>query len=101
MQLDYEQSMREQFRLVILKELATQANESLNSGLMEPLLQQFRIPHTRAWLHQQLRYLAEIEAVTLIEAGSVLIATLTETGRRHLDRDIALEGVLRPSRAGA
>jgi hypothetical protein len=47
-----------------------------------------------------MRWLQTMGALTLIEAGSVLVATLTETGRQHLDRVIAIEGIQRPSRPG-
>jgi hypothetical protein len=68
--------MREQARLVILKALRGQVDETLNSDLLV---------HERG-------------AVSLIDAGTIKIATLTEKGARHLDREIAIEGVQRPSR---
>ena len=92
--------MREEARLIILKALAEQVNESLNSSMIEPVLYRFGINLERAWIHQQLDYLATMGAVTLTSAGSVRIATLTNLGQRHLDRHEAIEGVKRPSRKG-
>ncbi|OJY32031.1 MAG: hypothetical protein BGP11_11110 [Rhodobacterales bacterium 65-51] len=97
---DMAQLMREQSRLIVLKTLAQQTDETLNSDLILPELTRFGIRRDRAWLHQEMRWLQTMGALTLIEAGSVLVATLTETGRQHLDRVIAIEGIQRPSRPG-
>lgn len=98
---DMAQLIREQARLVVLRALAGQVDERLNSDLLLPQLDLFGIRKDRAWLHEEMRWLADMGAVTLLEAGSILVATLTEKGRRHLDRHIAIEGVQRPSRPGA
>ena len=98
---DFAQIMREEARLIILKALGEQMNESLNSSMMEPVLARFAINMPRPWIHQQLEYLETMNAVTIMNAGTVKIATLTELGRRHLDRQCAIEGVKRPSRPGA
>lgn len=98
---NFAEIMREEARLIILKALGEQINESLNSSMIEPVLSTFAIHQDRPWIHQQLDYLANMGAVTLVAAGSVKIATLTELGRRHLDRKTAIEGVKRPSRPGA
>lgn len=97
---DFARIMREEARLIILKALGEQTNESLNSSIIEPVLARFAINMERAWVHQQLDYLETMGAVTLISAGTVKIATLTDLGRRHLDRHYAIEGVKRPSRPG-
>ena len=98
---DFQRIMREEGRLIILKALGQQVNESLNSSMLEPVLASFAIHMERPWIHQQIDYLETMGAVTVVSAGSVKIATLTELGRRHLDRLTAIEGVKRPSRPGA
>lgn len=98
---DFARITREEARLIILKALGEQTNESLSSSMLEPVLSRFGINQPRAWMHQQLDYLETMDAVTLVAAGTVKIATLTETGRRHLDRHTSIEGVKRPSRPGA
>lgn len=98
---DYIKIRREEARLIILKALAEQTNETLSSSMLQPVLAMFAINEERAWIHQQLDWLANMEAITVIDAGSVKIASLTDHGRRHLDRQIAIEGVKRPSRPGA
>ncbi len=92
--------IREEARLIILKELGKQVNESLSSSLFEPVLAQFAIRVERPWIHGELEYLRVMGAITVTSVGSVKIATLTDLGRRHLDRDVAIEGVKRPSRRG-
>lgn len=96
-----DQVIREEARLIILKSLALQVDERLNSSLLLHELERVAIRRERAWLHAELDWLAEIGAVTLIEAGSVKVATLTERGARHLDRSLAIEGIKRPARPGS
>lgn len=100
-EFDLAKVIREEGRLIILRALAEQANESLSSSLLEPVLARFAIHQDRPWIHQQLEYLRNMDAITVVDAGSVKIATLTELGRRHVDRHIAIEGVKRPSRPGS
>ncbi|AOT25366.1 hypothetical protein [Brucella pseudogrignonensis] len=99
--IDYVRLRRESARLVILKALAEQMNGSLDSSMLEQILPVFAIKESRVWVHEQLEYLAEREAVIITRAGTVMIATLTKRGRRHLERDIAIEGVKRPSEPDA
>lgn len=99
--INYEKRIREDARLIILKALAEQVNESLASNVLEEdVLPIFVIRQDRAWVHTQMNYLANIGAITVLDAGTVKIGTLTGLGKRHLDRAIALEGVTRPSRPG-
>ena len=95
--IDWMKVRRERARLIILKALAEQTNGTLDSSLIEEILAVFTIREERVWIHEQLDYLERREAVNLTSAGSVRIATLTKVGRRHLDRDIVIEGVTRPS----
>lgn len=95
---DFARIMREEARLIILKALAEQTNETLPSSLLVRALETFGIFKERSWVHDELAWLADAGAVTLITASTVKVATLTEKGQRHLDRHIAIEGVKRPSR---
>lgn len=99
--VDYDKIMREEARLVILRALAEQVNETLSSSMMEPVLQRFAIYQERPWIHGEIEYLRNMGAVTVVQAGTVKIATLTALGQRHLDRHVVIEGVKRPSRPGA
>lgn len=96
---DMGRRMREDARLIILKALADmQPDETLHSGYLMDIIATFGIRKDRDWVHDELNWLADRGAITIRRPGSVIIATLTEKGHRHLRREIAIEGVKRPSR---
>lgn len=97
---DYPELIRQDARLIILKALAAQTDERLHSGFLAAELSKFGIDRDRAWIHGELDWMAEIGAVTVMRPGSVVVATLTEKGHRHLRRAIVIEGIARPSRPG-
>lgn len=97
---DYAELVRQDARLIMLKALAAQTDERLHSGYLVEELLRFGIDRTREWLHGELDWLADMGAVTLAKPGSVIVATLTEKGHRHLRRAIVIEGIKRPSRPG-
>ena len=97
---DYMEHIRQDARLTILKALAAQVDERLNSSYLVDELRRFGIDRQREWVHGELDWLAEMGAVTLLKPGSVVVATLTEKGARHLRRAMIIEGVKRPSRPG-
>lgn len=96
--MDDHTRIQQDARLIILRALFDQVTDTLYSSFLEGTLRQFGIRKDREWLHDELRWLADRGAVTLIEVGTVLVATLTEKGARHVEREIAIEGVSRPSR---
>lgn len=99
--MNYENDqVRPDARLIILKALAAQTDERLHSGFIAEELIRFGIDRPREWIHGELDWLEQMGAVTLIRPGSVVVATLTEKGARHLRRAIVIEGVKRPSRPG-
>ncbi|TWD54469.1 hypothetical protein FB480_103380 [Agrobacterium vitis] len=99
--IDYTKKIRDDARLIVLRALSEQTNDTLASNVIQDaVLPVFGIRQDRPWVHLQLDYLANLGAISLINAGTVKVATLTKLGKRHLDRDIALEDVTRPSLAG-
>jgi repressor of nif and glnA expression len=99
--MSYEsEQIRPDARLIILKALVGQTDERLHSGYLAEELRRFGIDRPREWIHGELDWLAEMGAVTLTKPGSVVVATLTEKGARHLRRAVVIEGVKRPSRPG-
>ncbi len=100
MSKDMDTLIREDARLIILKALAAQVDERLHSGYLAEELSRFGIDRPREWIHGELDWLAEMGAVSLLTPGTVVVATLTEKGHRHLRRAIVIEGVKRPSRPG-
>lgn len=95
--MSYENHLIEDARLVILKELAAQPAQSLNEKIVVAVLDKFGHRRSRDWVRTQLRKLEELGAVSLVEAGSVLIATLRRAGLDHVERRSFLEGVAKPS----
>lgn len=92
--------MRQEARLIILKELEKQSDGRLNSEALRFTLDSFAIMKSREWVHDELNWLQEMGAVSVLVAGSVRIATLTAKGSDHVHRRIVIEGVKRPSREG-
>jgi hypothetical protein len=96
--MSFEQIVEKETRLVVLRILSEQPDERLNSSLIEiQLRESWAINRTREWVHTQLRFLADIGALRVSEAGLVLIAELTRRGRDHVERRIVLDGVKKPS----
>ena len=96
----YEDDIRQDARLTILKALALQVDERLNSSYLASELNRFGIDRPREWIHGELDWLDLMGAVTLVKPGTVVVATLTEKGARHLRRVLVIEGIKRPSRPG-
>ena len=94
----FENVARQDARLIILKALAQETDETLPSSLIEHWLMTFGITRERAWVHEEIKWLAQMGAVTFNEAGSVFIVTLAEKGARHLARTANITGINRPSR---
>jgi DNA-binding PadR family transcriptional regulator len=92
--------IREEARLIILRALASEPRYTLNEALLQAQLETFGIARARPWIREELRRLEDLGAVTNTEVGSVLIATMTEKGRDHVERRIVVEGVKRPSPGG-
>lgn len=84
-------------RLVILRELAKQTDGRLNENILVSVLDTFGHHRSRDWVRTQLRALEELGAITITEAGSVMIAGITRLGLEHVERRTIIEGVARPS----
>lgn len=93
----YEDFINTDARLVILKELARQPDGRLNETLITAALDTFGYRRSREWVRTQLRKLEELGAVTCVEAGTVLVASLTRVGLDHVERRSVIDGVARPS----
>ena len=65
MATDFEDFMRRDARLIILKELAHQADGRLNETLLAAVLDSFGHHRSRDWVRTQLRAMDELGAVTL------------------------------------
>lgn len=89
--------LREHARLIILRALHDESNYSLNDSLLRDTLEGFGIAKSREWVREELRYLADVGAVSTRSIGSVVVATLLPKGVEHVERRILIEGVKRAS----
>jgi hypothetical protein len=97
----YEQRCQEDARLAILAELARQSDARLNSLSISRIIDALGMRRSRDWVENQLRRLDEFGAInlrseTISGMGEVSIATLTRTGRDHVERRALLAGVTPP-----
>lgn len=95
--MSYDDKIAEDGRLIILKELTAQVDGRLNEVSIQRVLDAFAIKRSREWVRTQLRKLAELGAVRIAEAGTVMIAQIRSLGRNHVERREVIEGVSRPS----
>ncbi len=93
---DFETYLTEDARLVILKELATQTNASLNETILVKVLETFGHHRSREWVRRNCASF-RTGAVSITEAGTVMIATLKQAGLNHVERRSLIDGVARPS----
>lgn len=84
-------------RLIILRALAEETDHQLNETILVAVLERFGHRKSRDYVRTQLRRLADLDAVRLTEAGSILVATLRQAGLDHVQRRALIEGVGVPS----
>ncbi|MER8964478.1 hypothetical protein NKI25_01940 [Mesorhizobium sp. M0808] len=94
---DFDAYLTYDARLIILRELNRQTDGRLNEVLLTKTLDTFGHNRSREWVRTQLRKLAELGAVKVTEAGSVMVAAITRSGIDHVERRSIIEGVARPS----
>jgi len=87
-------------RLIILRALAEEDNESLNDTILQVVLEQFGYNRSRDFIANELAWLEkEVDAIRTSRAGTAVIATLVDAGRDHIARRRVLHGVQKPSSA--
>lgn len=101
---NYEQRCQEDARLAILAELAAQRDASLNSLSIARLIDTLVPRRPIEWVETQLDWLDAMNAVNLQRSdmpglGRVTIATITRTGRDHVECRSLICGVTRPADA--
>lgn len=94
---DFNDYLTEDARLVILRELNKQTDGRLNEVLLTKALDAFGHNRSREWVRTQVRKLAELGAVKVTDAGTILVAAITRNGVDHVERRSIIEGVARPS----
>jgi len=89
---------RREARLIILRFLGEEVNRTLTSTTLTiQMNEMFLFNRDRAWVEQEIDYLAAMGAVKITKAGSVKIATLLPHGARHLSWGVRIPDVLSPS----
>lgn len=97
--VSFEEHSARDARLIILRGLAEQADGRMNEALLTKVLEAFGHYRSRDYVRTQMLKLKELGAVSLVEAGSVLVASITRAGLDHVERRSFIEGVDRPSPA--
>lgn len=87
--------VRPDVRALLLRFLAQMPSMRSNSSVLTDYLQNAGHLATRTAVKEELRWLADHGLLTLDEAGSVLVAVLTERGQAVLDDDERVAGIKR------
>lgn len=84
-------------RLRILQALQRQTDHRLGDTMLVPELDSWGHRRTREWIRTQLRALAELGAVDIVnDSPAVMVAELTRAGQDHVLRRGVIEGILKP-----
>lgn len=89
--------IREEARLIILRELHQQTNYALHDGLLQAVLESFGISKSRDWVREELNWLEDMGAIKRTEQGTVVVAQLKPKGIEHVEHRLVIEGVKRPT----
>lgn len=95
--IGYEERLTEDARLVILRALLEQTGGSLNEVIIEAVLDRYGHHRSRSWVRTQLLALKDLGALQIVEAGTVMVGTITKLGKAHVERREIIDGVARPS----
>jgi len=93
----YAEYYEQDARLTILKALHAESDGRLNEVLITKNLDAFGYRRSRNWVRTQLRALEEVGVIKIAEAGTVMLATLLQSGVDHVERRTIVEGIARPS----
>jgi hypothetical protein len=88
--------LRQDMRLVLLRVLTEMPSYRGNSSMLAQMLDKFGHAATRDQVKTELAWLAEQGLLTLQDAGSVRVATLTERGQDVATGRAVVPGVKRP-----
>lgn len=89
--------IREEARLIILRELHRQPNFALKDAYLQAELELEGIRKSVEWVRDEIRYLESVGAVSLPAIEGILIPVLTPKGIEHLEQRLIIEGVKRPT----
>lgn len=95
--MSYADFLQSDRRLVILRILAELPGYRGNSSVIASLLERFGHAVSRDNVKSELRFLADVGALALVEAGAVLVATLSSRGEDVVKGRIVIDGIAKPS----
>ncbi|MBP1852698.1 hypothetical protein [Rhizobium halophytocola] len=95
--LSFEEHAAQDARLIILKGLNDQTDGRLNESMLTTVLNTFGHNRSREWTRTQMLKLKELGAVVIVQAGTVMIASITRAGVDHLERRSVIDGIAKPS----
>lgn len=96
MNADFKEFLRVDMRLVLLRVLVDMPAYRSNSSVLTSMLDKFGHSASRDQVKTELGWLDEQGLVTLIDAGDVRVATLTERGHDVAAGRAVVHGVKRP-----
>lgn len=94
--MSFSDFLREDQRLVILRILSELPSYRGNSSVIANLLDRFGHAPSRDQVKAELRWLADVGTLTVDDAGSVLVVTLTERGQAAAEGRVKIDGIARP-----
>ncbi len=94
--MSFADHLRKDVRLVSLRVLSETPGYRSNSSVIVSCLDRYGHAVTRDQMKTELRWLAEQGLVELEEAGSVLVAKLTERGQDVAEGRAVVDGVAKP-----
>jgi hypothetical protein len=94
---DFADFRKRDLRLVLLRSLLEQPGFRSNDNVLAHEARVFGLDYSRDAIKAELRWLESIGAVKIVEAGSVLVATITRRGEDHVSGRFVIDGVNRPA----
>lgn len=94
--MSYSDYLRKDVRLVLLRTLSEMPSYRANSSVLATMLDRWGHTVTRDQVKTELRWLDEQGLLSLDEAGSVLVATLSERGQDVSEGRAIMDGIARP-----
>jgi len=96
---DWAETKTEERRLRILQAIALDEDQSMSQARIKYQFDAWAYKVPIELVRQELRYLARMGAIRIVEAGDEFVAVMKELGRQHLAHEIIVEGVQIPKRS--
>ncbi len=98
--MSYKEHETKHLRLTILRTLHADTDYQINESLLRDAIALFGFAVSRDALRAQLRWLEELDLITVTDIEGFLIATLTERGADVATGTAQVDGVKRPGPKG-